>query len=299
MKAQIIISIIFLSIFINNISNAQQHTNPEVLDLKLQLLDAKLKLIEPKLDKLDTMSKSLYDDYFLINSILKSKSDSLRKLVEAQYKTTDNKKSEEHNFTSAIQLNPMRLFGGNFQISYERAIKDNLSFELGLMGTYVTKNGLGGEYMKNQDFETYNSLSNSYIPYVGEMLTGYGVTIKCKNYLLNKINSDKKAPIGLYAGPQLMYRKVQINGIEYQYNHEPLVTNQKEVVQNLYVFSGGLIVGGKFVVLKVFSIDTYVGGLMRLSKYHGENSFTKYKSWNNIDYSGVLPTAGMNIGILK
>jgi len=38
---------------------------------------------------------------------------------------------------------------------------------------------------------------------------------------------------------------------------------------------------------------------LRLSKYFRESHFTKYKKWNNIDYSGVLPTAGISIGILK
>lgn len=277
---------------------AQETPTTEILELRLQLLETKLKLIEPRLDELGSMSESLYEDYFLINSILKSKTDSLLKLVEAPNKIISGKKSDTYNFSSAIQLNPIRLFGGNFQISFEKAIKSNMSLELAAMGTYVTKNGLGGGYLQNQNLEAYNSYSHSYVSYSGQMFTGYGLIFRCKNYLLNKMNEKKKAPLGLYAGPQLMYRKVQIKGVRNPY-YELAHQSNEEVVQNLNIFAGGLIIGGKFVALKVFSIDIYVGGLMRLSKYYNENGFTKYKSWNNIDYSGVLPTAGINIGILK
>ncbi|MCF8298506.1 MAG: hypothetical protein K9J13_13245 [Saprospiraceae bacterium] len=297
MKAQIIFLAIAIQLITIGSAKAQETLSTEVLELRLQLLEAKLKLIEPKIEELGTMSESLYKDYFLINSILKSKSDSLMKLAETTPKKISEKKSESYNFKSSIQLNPIRLFGGNFQISYEKAIKSNLSLEIAAMGTYVTKNGLGGGYMQNQDLEAYNSLSHSYVSYSGQMFTGYGVIFRCKNYLLNKMNENKKAPLGLYAGPQLMYRKVQIKGARYPYYE--FAPNQIEVTQNLNVFAGGLIIGGKFVALKVFSIDFYVGGLMRLSKYYNEKGFTKYKSWNNIDYSGVLPTAGINIGILK
>ncbi len=62
---------------------------------------------------------------------------------------------------------------------------------------------------------------------------------------------------------------------------------------------GGVIIGSKFTLAKVLCIDAYIGGGMRLSKYYNEKTFTKYKKWYNIDYSGILPTAGINIGILK
>jgi len=69
--------------------------------------------------------------------------------------------------------------------------------------------------------------------------------------------------------------------------------------RNLNVMAAGITLGGKFLLLNVFSLDLYLGGTLRLAAYPDEDGFTRYKPWNNIDYSGVLPTAGINIGIVQ
>ena len=200
-------------------------------------------------------------------------------------------------YKSAIKLNPFRLFEGTFQLSYERAINDKFSIDVAGLGTYVSKSGMGGGYLTKQDLEFYNAETNSYNPYNPEMLTGWGIFIQAKSFLLTKYYSNLKAPIGLYAAPQLMYRDILITGIENVWTDTVYV--EKEVKQNLDVLAAGVILGVKFAFLKVLCIDMYVGGVLRLSKYTDEKSCTKYKQWNNIDYSGVLPAAGINIGILK
>ena len=94
-----------------------------------------------------------------------------------------------------------------------------------------------------------------------------------------------------------MYRNLTISGMTY-----PLMVDhyeEIEVTQHLNVFAGGVVLGGKFALMKVFSVDVFIGGMMRLSQYRGDSRFTRYKQWNNIDYSGVLPTAGISLGILQ
>jgi len=72
-----------------------------------------------------------------------------------------------------------------------------------------------------------------------------------------------------------------------------------EVTQKLNVLSAGFYTGWQFVLWKAITADVYVGGVLRLSKYDGEAGFTKYSQLRNIDFSGVMPTFGVKIGIVK
>ncbi len=209
-----------------------------------------------------------------------------------------NKDTLVKPFTQAITINMARIFEGSLQLGYEKAIKKNLSLDVSLLGTYVTKDGIGGGYLQTQQLAYADITTNSYINYSGSMIRGIGGIVRLKNYLLARVNPYSKAPIGIYAAPQLMYRRVWISGNTYGYDFYPNY-NQKEITRNLDIMQGGVILGGKFVVAKVLCVDVYMGSVMRLCKYYNEPTFTKYKKWYNIDYSGILPTAGINIGILK
>ena len=94
-----------------------------------------------------------------------------------------------------------------------------------------------------------------------------------------------------------MYRKIFIEGIEYYWENNEY--KEQIIKQNLDVFSTGVTLGYQLHISNMLSVDIFAGGVIRLSKYVNENSFTKFKEWNNIDYSGVLPTAGIKIGILQ
>ena len=100
----------------------------------------------------------------------------------------------------------------------------------------------------------------------------------CKNHLNN--NND--------------YFKIHFNhqyiDENWQLKNDITETNYNDILTNVDV---------GFPVFDVLSVDIHIGGVLRLSKYYRESHFTKYKKWNNIDYSGVLPTAGISIGILK
>lgn len=307
--------IIFIILFVNNKISAQDTIKKffETLDLKTQLLDTKLQLIETKLKLLESTPNQLNQKFNQIDSLFLLHIDSIYNYVytKTQEKILDSISNKTVIDTippakikipkTVIKLSPNRIFEGTLQLSYERAIKENFSIDFTALATYVTKNSFGGGYFKAQDLYAYAGETNSYYQYEGEMMTGYGGIIQTRNYLLPRINPKYKAPYGLYASPYLMYRKIIISGIYYTdiYRDSIWVTNENEVIQNLDIGSAGVILGYCFPVLDVLSIDVYVGGVLRLSKYYSESHFTKYKKWNNIDYSGVLPTAGVSIGILK
>ncbi len=57
---------------------------------------------------------------------------------------------------------------------------------------------------------------------------------------------------------------------------------------------------GTFHISYERSITSRIGlSISGLAKYDNEEGFTKYKSLANIDFSEVMPTAGISIGILK
>lgn len=268
--------------------NAQN--NQELLDVKMQLLDSKLELLDTKLQLIDNNPK------LLDNKI--SQLDSMIKQTTLTYKNTSDKITQEFKpFKSSIKLNPERLLEGTFLISYERAFSDRLSIDISAMGTYVTTQGIGSGYFKSQRLEFFDIAKNKYSGYFGEMMSGFGATIQVKNYLHPRVNHSQKAPIGLYAGPMFFYRRALITGSYFEYIDN--VSVEKKITQKLDVYSSGVILGKQFIVADVLCVDIYAGGMLRLSHYKNETGLTRYKSWKNIDYSGVLPTAGISIGILK
>jgi hypothetical protein len=196
-----------------------------------------------------------------------------------------------------IGLNPVGLFQGSIEMSGEWKLSDNWSGEAALFGTYVTKGGLGGNYLKSQELQLYDAALSTWSDYDGEMFSGYGFHISSKNYLLNRIDPRAVAPLGLYAGPVAMFRHVKIQGHQYRWDGQ--THKRTEVTRHLDIGSLGLILGYQFPVHQVLAVDLFVGGVMRVSKYTNEGQITRYKKWSNIDYSGVLPTAGIRIGILR
>jgi hypothetical protein len=113
------------------------------------------------------------------------------------------------------------------------------------------------------------------------------------------LDYKQNAPAGLYAAPQLIYRRMWITGNYMEYDEEEEDWVEKEITRHLNVFAGGVILGAKLPFMKVLTVDVFIGGNIRLSKYNDEKGFTRYKDWYNIDFSGVYPTAGIGIGILK
>ena len=267
--------------------NAQDQN--EINNLRAQLLETKLESLEANLQ------------LFQKNSVRKIKTiDSLIYVLENTDPVIVHEKDKARdtilmkNYTSAISINPARLLEGSLFLSYEKSFSDRFSIDLGLMGTYVTRNGIGGGYLEaqNLDLAAASFVENDlYFDYSGEMMTGWGVFLEGKKYLSPK----SEAPFGLYAGPHLMYRKVHFIFRAYKWD----TSNYTDAVKNLDVVRAGVILGGKFKFSDVLCLDISVGGIMRLSKYFRDSKFTKYQKWINIDYSGVLPTLTIKLGILN
>jgi hypothetical protein len=198
-----------------------------------------------------------------------------------------------------ISIYPVRLFEGSLQLSIERVLNRGNSIELSAMATYATKDGLANYYLSNQKLEYYNAAMDEYISYESENISGFGGSLAWRNYLLPRSKPEYSAPRGLYVAPIVMYRRVILSGFDHVYNVEEERTELVEVTQYLNVFSGGFYTGWQFVFWRAITVDVYVGGVLRLSKYDGDKKFTKYKQLQNIDFSGVMPSFGVKIGIVK
>ncbi len=295
----------------------------QMLDLKLQLLDSKLDLLDTKiklweakpkeldikLNEIDSKVNSMdFDPHTVTKKI--NEMDSLMKIkreevvpVETQVQIVAEEKPvfiPVHS--SAIMLDPVRLMEGTFYMSYEKIITPSLSLSVGGMATYSTSQGISNFYFTNQSFAFLDASTKEFRTYKGEVISGGGLNVQIRNYLLANHPGRKKAPLGLYAAPQIMYRRIAIKG-----NHQEYVEDdtgvwewqQKEITQHLNIYAGGVILGFKLPLFNALAIDIFAGGNIKLSSYTNEESFTKYKNLFNIDFSGVSPVAGIAIGILK
>jgi hypothetical protein len=321
----LLISGLFLLVFSSNGSYGQDTLSQmsQMLDLKMQLLasrlellDVKMKLweakpqeLETKFNKLDSKISSMDFDPQIVTKKFNA-IDSLIKLsrepepiVETHPQTVNEPEPGFiPEYKSAIMLDPVRLLEGTFCLSYERIINDRFSVNVAGMATYSTKQGLSNYYFKNQSFAYMDQATNEYHTYEGEVMAGGGLNVQLRNYLLANHPNRQKAPVGLYAAPQLMYRNLVITG-HYKEMEEIEPGNfemvEKKVTQYLNIFAGGVMIGVKLPLFKVLTVDLFAGGNIRLSKYSDEDGFTKYKNWFNFDFSGVSPVAGIALGILK
>jgi hypothetical protein len=280
-------TIIVIAVLAFNNMFSQETTTNEVNKLRTELLESKISLLDTRIELLE---QNLENKIFLMDSLnyVLQKVDQSRISKRRIYIDTIPEKDYKYTFS----LNPVRLFEGSFLISCDRKISENMSIDLSFMGTYVTKNGMGGNYLETQSVDYLLAVNNqpSYIYYNGEIIAGWGVILEAKNYL-----SAGKAPFGLYAAPQLMYRKVQFIGSTW--NWETGITD--EITTNMDVIRGGVLLGAKIRFADVLCLDISLGGVMRLSKYFRDSGFTKFQPWYNMDYSGVLPTVNIKLGILK
>ena len=317
----IIVTVLFITLFSNkNFAQESIDQKAKMLDLKLQLLDSKLELLDSKikiwkskpaeldirLDEIDDKIKTLNFDPAGINLKFLEVESMIQELKEVKIPvimpvpTIQEQEIEYYkDYKSAIMLNPVSLFEGTFHLSYERLLTDKFSVSISALATYATEQGMSQYFFKNQRFEYLSAISDSYEQYQGEAIAGTGIVLQGKNYLMANYKTRNKAPLGLYAAPQLMYRRIWITGEAMEYNIVEDEWVEKVIKQQLNICSAGVILGTKIPVMKVLLVDIFVGGNIRLSKYDDESGLTKYKKWYNIDYSGVFPTAGISIGILK
>ncbi|MBN2214215.1 MAG: hypothetical protein JW723_08220 [Bacteroidales bacterium] len=316
--------LIIVAGYVNSYPQDSVANKMELLDLKLQLIDTKLALLDSKINIWETKPREL--------ELMLGELD--KKILELdfqpddfnrQFRTIDSMMSEyrklaEQNSTPFIEsvpgtgrtdipvnapkgyamaLNPVRVFEGTLEISYERKFNERNTIEISGMATYANNQGISDFYLSKQSLEYYNERLSIWDPYESENFSGFGATLQWKNYLLPAVNSGYAVFKGLYAAPYGMYRRIWITGLDWQYFPEEDEWKDVEIIQKLNILAGGVIIGWQFPIAKVLSVDIFAGGVIRLSHYDTESGFTKYKKWDNIDYSGVLPRAGIKIGILK
>jgi hypothetical protein len=283
----------------------------QLLDTKLDLLDSKIKLWEAKPEELDIRLNEiderinslgfepaeLNDQFFKIDSMIAELEENQIPVELSQPDLSFQEQEFIPEFRSAIMLDPVRLFEGTFCISYERLITDRFSLGVSGLATYATEDGLTNYFFANQKLAYFDELSDSYIDYQGESIAGGGIILQCREYLLADYQSRRRPPAGLYAAPQILYRRLLITGEQMEFIEDEWV--DKVIKQRLNILSTGVIIGVRVPFKKVLFVDFFLGGHIKFSKYDKEAGLTKYKDWYNIDFSGVFPTAGIGIGILK
>lgn len=293
---------------------------------KLELLNSRMKLLEEKpvaverklaeieyrIAQIEAVPIYLQEKYAALDSLEGVQQDLLEELNEFRNQLQLMEKqpsahpfapfSESGAYTSGkyvISMLPVRLFEGTMELAVERVLNKGNALELSAMATYASKKGFARYYLANQKLEYYNADIADYTSYNSENITGFGGSIAWKNYLLARTDVSYSAPGGPYVAPVGMFRRLTLSGFDNIYNEEEGTYETVEVIQHLNVYSGGFLAGWQFVFWDVVTADVYLGGMIRLSKYDGEEGFTKYKALQNVDFSGVLPTIGIKLGIVK
>ena len=299
MKNTINLSLIFI-ILISTINNVKSQEDTrvsemQVANLKLELLQSRLEILESEITKFEDYPAQIHSQLSVIAdsvNILNNRVDNMNK----HFNHISNNLIIPA-YSSSITVNMLRLMESTMDISFEKVINRQSSINISAMLTYSTRNGFSGNYLMKQDLEYFDSETNNYSHITGDMLSGFGINTQWRKYLLSDIYSNFDAPIGLYAGTEIMFRKIWITGKYVEYINNTSVEN--EVTQKLDILSTGLILGYKLTLFKVLAVDVHIGGGMRMSHYENEKGLTKYKRWRNIDYSGVMPSIGINIGIMQ
>lgn len=295
-------------------------TKLELLNTRIRMLDEKPAMLEMKFQELENNIAQLYfnpvdfnEKFHLLDSLISIQqaildeqhefNASLPKMAKHDPSDPENVNINESFLTPSnnyvMSMLPVKLFEGTMELSVERVLNKGNSLEISAMATYASKEGIAKYYMSNQKLEYYNTAMAEFIPYNSENITGFGGSFAWRNYLLARTNPHYNAPGGPYVAPIVMYRRLTLSGFDSVYDEVEDTTEMVEVTQHLNVFSGGFLTGWQFVLWKVVTADLYVGGVIRLSKYDGTTGFTKYKGLQNIDFSGVMPTVGVKIGIVK
>lgn len=301
-------------------------TKLELLDSKIRLwedkpaaLEIKLRDIEQQINQLSFTPEQFDEKFLLLDSMLMAQQllmdeqlDLYARLNEEMdhYSISPGPQADPDQIGTpdlqvvppskyVISIYPIRIFEGTMQLSVERVLNRGNAIELSAMATYATREGIANYYLSNQKLEYYNAAMDSYVPYESENISGFGTSLAWRNYLLPRTKPHYSAPRGAYAAPMVMYRRLSLSGFDYVFNEETEITDRVEVEQYLNVFTGGIMAGWQFVLWNAITADLYVGGIVRLSKYDGDAHFTKYKQIRNIDFSGVMPTFGLKIGINK
>jgi len=281
-----------------------QQLQAEMLETRLALLEKRLSLLTEgeervsvsEVEHLKYQVVVMRDSIRLLNRVLLELWHDYYRPVEPQIVVPQRVPRDKPTVNYSMGLQAVRLFQGSFDFGFERVLNRNWTGELALSATWVSRYGFGSNYFMEQDFSFFDPMLSENVSYTGQMLRGFGVRLTPKNYLFKIQDTINKAPFGLYAAPVLEYRYFRITGDRNSYI---IPYTKEEFNRHLGLINAGILLGYQFHMFQVISLDLYVGGLFRISKYAGEKHLTKYKDWTNFDYTGIIPTIGVRINVLK
>ncbi|HET6244235.1 MAG: DUF3575 domain-containing protein [Bacteroidetes bacterium] len=191
---------------------------------------------------------------------------------------------------SLYKLDLVRTVQGTMQLSREAAMKNNWTYQIGLMGTYASTRGLAKPYLEAQDFSYTDAQNFTY--YLDNVeARGYGINLQFRKYLGKNAEEFK----GFYASPELFFRQLSISSLIFDNS----VNEQKEIKRNLYLGYAGYMLGFQKIILKVVSLDLYFGGGFFYSQYDDSSSPTRFRKSYQVDYTGFYLNSGVLIGVVK
>lgn len=204
--------------------------------------------------------------------------------------------SEDQELNSAFRFSPLRMATGTFQLEYERQVADRFTLSFMGMGTYLSRNGLGGWYLNslgrsNFDQTIKSNGQKTTIPYKAEVMAGAGLIVQGRQYFY----AHDDEPKGLYFGPTVMYRRLSLT-TKTQNSVQNIEIKEKQQ-RSLGIFKGGIIAGAQLpIISKKLVFDAYGGAVFRMSSYGDETGPSDYNAWTALDHSGVTFTIGLSVG---
>jgi putative salt-induced outer membrane protein YdiY len=154
---------------------------------------------------------------------------------------------------------------------------------------------LGAGFCGKEKKESYASLTTGTIYELTNKVTGYSASGVLKLYLKNNQPLE-----GFYFAPMVRY-----NNYNFEIYNSAVSTSStipySFVKYNMHFFEGSVCFGFQVIAGSRFTLDTYLGGGIRMSNDDKPTTYTKdnymFKTIENQNATGVFPRAGFQIGV--
>lgn len=171
-------------------------------------------------------------------------------------------------YKNFFYLNPLPFINNTFQINFERHISNKIGILLSGGFTFV------GNYDDGK--------------------RGGNGELQIRIYLFNIKHKARKL---FYFCPFTKFQYIESTLGYYQKNNnnqEYYFIDQPDVYINSY--SGGILIGFKWILNTRLAIDTYIGGGLQISQFNGEKAFPEMDIRNYGYYTGPIPKLGIQFG---
>ena len=190
-------------------------------------------------------------------------------LVQAQ-ETTPTKTTR-----NVFKLAPQQFAVNTFQLGFEhfneamnRSMSYNLGFTVEQASNDYSKNGVSGEYQYRFYFSKFTDKISRRSP------------VKYKE--------------GAYLGPFAKLGWYNVSAVIYQYYPSGASTTKNEVY-NVFAVNPGFTIGYQRTIAEMLVIDIYAGGGVRTVDRNFSNNYGY--SIIDVEFKGIMPKFGMNVGI--